>query len=32
MFTREDLVTGMFVKLRDNRIGMVIEDNIIINI
>lgn len=31
MFTREDLVTGMFVKLRDNRIGMVIEDNIIIN-
>ena len=31
MFTKEDLKTGMFVKLRDNRIGMVIEDNIIIN-
>ena len=31
MFTKEDLRTGMFVKLRDNRIGMVIEDNIIIN-
>ena len=31
MFTKDDLKTGMFVKLRDNRIGMVIEDNIIIN-
>ena len=31
MFTKDDLKTGMFVKLRDNRIGMVIKDNIIIN-
>lgn len=31
MFTKDDLKTGMFVKLRDNRIGMVIENNIIIN-
>lgn len=31
MFTINDLKTGMFVKLRDGRIGMVIEDNIIIN-
>ena len=31
MFTKDDLKTGVFVKLRDNRIGMVIEDNIIIN-
>ena len=31
MFTKDDLKTGMFVKLRDTRIGMVIKDNIIIN-
>lgn len=31
MFTKFDLKTGMFVKLRDERIGMIIEDNIIIN-
>ncbi len=31
MFTKSDLKTGMFVKLRDERIGMIIEDNIIMN-